>query len=54
MAGTEELDEMGKEIRKIIEDNRKFLDRIMDDEFEEEDQEELHEGEEDDEAIEEL
>ena len=35
MAGTEELDEMAKEIRKIIDDNRKFLDRIMDDEFEE-------------------
>ena len=30
MAGTEELDEMAKEIRKIIDDNRKFLDRIMD------------------------
>jgi hypothetical protein len=36
MAGAEELDEMAKEIRRIIADNRKFLDRIMDDEFEEE------------------
>lgn len=36
------LDELGREIRKIISDNRKFLDRVMDDEFEPED-----EGEED-------
>ena len=29
-----ELDEMSREIRKIISENKKFLDRIMDDEFE--------------------
>lgn len=29
-----ELDELSKEIRKIISDNNKFLDRVMDDEFE--------------------
>ena len=40
MAGTEELDEMAKEIRKIIDDNRKFLDRLMDDEFEDAEEEE--------------
>ena len=28
------LDELSKEIRKIISDNKKFLDRVMDDEFE--------------------
>ena len=28
------IDELGKEIRKIISENKKFLDRIMDDEFE--------------------
>ena len=29
-----ELDELSREIRKIISDNKKFLDRVMDDEFE--------------------
>jgi len=29
-----ELDELSKEIGKIISGNKKFLDRIMDDEFE--------------------
>jgi hypothetical protein len=29
-----ELDEMSREIRKIIYENKKFLDRIMDEEFE--------------------
>ena len=29
-----ELDELSREIRKIISDNKKFLDRIMDEEFE--------------------
>ncbi|HEY6007528.1 MAG TPA: hypothetical protein VIU40_04335 [Geobacteraceae bacterium] len=52
MAGAEELDELGKEVRKIIEANRKFLDRIMDDEFEAEDEAEAAEEQEED--IEEL
>lgn len=29
-----ELDELSREIRKIIEDNRKFLNRVMDEDFE--------------------
>jgi hypothetical protein len=29
-----EHDELSKEIRKIISENKKFLDRIMDEEFE--------------------
>jgi hypothetical protein len=29
-----EQDELSKEIRKIISENKKFLDRIMDEEFE--------------------
>jgi hypothetical protein len=33
-----ELDELTQEVRKIIEDNRKFLERIMDDEFEAEEE----------------
>lgn len=41
-----ELDELSREIRKIISDNKKFLDRVMDDEFEpDEDQAELDEDE---------
>jgi hypothetical protein len=32
------LDELGKEIRKIISDNRKFLERVMDEEFDEEEE----------------
>jgi hypothetical protein len=33
-----ELDELTQEIRRVIEDNRKFLERVMDDEFETEDE----------------
>jgi hypothetical protein len=33
-----ELDEMSREIRKIISENKKFLDRIMDEEFEPEEE----------------
>jgi hypothetical protein len=33
-----ELDELTQEIRRVIEDNRKFLERVMDDEFEAEDE----------------
>jgi hypothetical protein len=32
-----ELDELSREIRKVIENNRKFLDRVMDEDFEPED-----------------
>ena len=32
-AEKEELDELTREIRKVILDNKKFLDRVMDDEF---------------------
>mgnify|MGYP006954410916 CR=1 FL=1 len=32
-----ELDELALEVRRVIDDNRKFLERIMDDEFEPED-----------------
>lgn len=35
-----ELDELSREIRKVIENNRKFLDRVMDEDFEPEDAEE--------------
>jgi hypothetical protein len=42
-----ELDELSSEIRKIISGNKKFLDRIMDDEFEpDEEIEEVEEVEE--------
>ncbi len=51
MTDTNELEELSKEIRKIIDENRKFLGRIMDDEFE---PEEPEEGEEEDEPVEEL
>lgn len=40
-----ELDELSKEIRKVIENNRKFLDRVMDEDFEPEDEEETKEEE---------
>ncbi len=40
-----ELDELSKEIRKVIENNRKFLDRVMDEDFEPEDEEEAKEEE---------
>ncbi|CAG0972888.1 hypothetical protein [Geobacter sp.] len=33
-----ELDELSREIRKVIENNRKFLDRVMDEEFEPDDE----------------
>ena len=29
-----ELDELSREIKKVISDNKKFLDRVLDDEFE--------------------
>ena len=45
MTDTNEMEELQKEIRKTIEENRKFLDRMMDDDFEPE------EGEEEDEEI---
>jgi len=32
------VDELSKEIRKIISENKKFLDRIMDEEFEPEEE----------------
>jgi len=40
-----ELDELSKEIRKIIEGNRKFLDRVMDEDFEPEESEEAKDEE---------
>lgn len=39
-----ELDELGREIRRIIAENEKFLARVMDDDFEPEEEEE-EEGE---------
>lgn len=50
--GTEkdDLDELSKEIRKIITDNKKFLSRVMDEDFEPEEAE----GEDDGELLEEL
>jgi len=33
-----ELDELSREIRSIIADNRKFLEKIMDDDFEPEEE----------------
>ena len=44
-----ELDELTREIRKIISDNRKFLARVMDDDYEPEE-----EVEEESEVVEEL
>ena len=44
--GTEknELDDLSRQIKKLIDENKKFLDRVMDDEFEpEEDNEEATE-----------
>lgn len=35
-----ELEELSREIRKVIEGNRKFLDRVMDEDFEPEEPEE--------------
>lgn len=42
MEGKEPDDELGqlaREVRKLVDENRRFLDRIMDDEFEAEDDE---------------
>jgi hypothetical protein len=39
-----ELDEMSREIRKIIYENKKFLDRIMDEEFEPDEESEEEAG----------
>ena len=36
--GINGVDELSKEIRKVISDNKKFLDRIMDEEFEPEEE----------------
>ncbi len=38
-----ELDELSRDIRKIIADNEKFLTRVMDDDFEPEEEEEVAE-----------
>jgi len=40
----EGLDELTRNIRHLIDDNRKFLQRIMDDDFEPEEQEEQEEA----------
>ncbi len=50
-AEKDELDELTKEIRKVIADNRKFLNKVMDDEFEPE-EDEREEGEEAGEIVE--
>jgi hypothetical protein len=49
MTDLNEMEELQKEIRKTIEENRKFLDRMLDDDFE---PEEGEDGEE--EVVEEL
>ena len=33
-----ELDELSREIKKVISDNKKFLDRVLDEEFEPEEE----------------
>ena len=38
VADNDEFDELSKEIRKIITDNEKFLARVMDDDFEPEEE----------------
>lgn len=50
VAEKDEFDELSKEIRKIITENEKFLSRVMDEDFEPEEEDE--EGEE--EEVEEL
>ena len=40
-----ELEELARDIRQLINDNRKFLDRILDDDFEPEEGEEREEEE---------
>jgi hypothetical protein len=44
-----ELDELARDVKKVIADNKKFLDRVMDDDFEPEEADE-----EEEEQIEEL
>jgi hypothetical protein len=34
----EQMDELTREVRRVIEENRRFLERVMDDEFEPEDE----------------
>ena len=47
VAEKDEFDELSKEIRKIITENEKFLARVMDEDFEpEEEEEELEDVEE--------
>jgi len=43
VAEKDEFDELSKEIRKIITENEKFLARVMDDDFEPEEEEEVEE-----------
>ncbi len=41
MEGGEREDELGqlaRDVKKLVDENRKFLDRLMDDEFEEDDE----------------
>ncbi len=45
-----ELDELTKEIRKLIARNKKFLDRVMDEEFEPEEEEAVEAAAEEEEA----
>ncbi|SNB47711.1 hypothetical protein [Geobacter sp. DSM 9736] len=40
-----ELEELEREIRKIIDDNKKFLSRVLDDDFEPEEEEPAEEPE---------
>jgi len=37
-AEKDELDELSREIKKVISDNKKFLDRVLDEEFEAEEE----------------
>lgn len=39
VAEKDDLDQLSREIRKIIQENKKFLDRVMDEEFEPEEEE---------------
>lgn len=45
VAEKDEFDELSKEIRKIITENEKFLSRVMDEDFEPEEEDEEGEGE---------
>jgi hypothetical protein len=40
-----ELDELSREIQKVLAGNRKFLDRVLDDDFEPEEEEKIEEEE---------